>query len=69
MKTLKFFSGYSGPGMINDRNMVFLCITTPGGRLSGITNTGQQLYEAVDIPYGLNPSVAIRILTFQASLA
>jgi hypothetical protein len=65
MKTLKFFPGYSGPGMINDRNMIFLCITTPGGgRLSGITNMCQQLYEAVDIPYGLNPSVAIAILTF-----
>jgi hypothetical protein len=40
-----------------------------GGRLSGITNMGQQMYEVVDIPYGLNPLVFIAILTFQASLA
>src|SRR3954468_23788861 len=49
--------------------MVFRCINTPGGRLSGITYTGQQLYEAVDIPYGLKPSVSIAILTFRASSA
>ena len=69
INTLKFFPGYSGPGIISDRNMVLRCIMAPGGRLSGITNTGQQLYGLDDIPYGLNPSPVIAILTFPASAA
>ena len=69
INTLKFFPGYSGPEIISDRNMVLRCIMAPGGRLSGITNTGQQLYGLDDIPYGLNPSPVIAILTFPASAA
>ena len=69
INTLKFFPGYSGPGIISDRNMVLRCIMAPGGRLSGITNMVQQLYGLDDIPYGLNPSPVIAILTFPASAA
>src|SRR5438876_1165110 len=64
-----FFPGYSGPGIISDKNMGFCCIRTPGGRLRGITNMGQQLYEADVIPNGLNPSVDMAIRTFRASAA
>src|SRR4051812_7061758 len=62
INTFKFFPGYSGPGMISVRNMVLRCIRLPGGRLSGITNTGQQLYGLDDTPYGLNPSPDIATL-------
>src|SRR3954466_10244925 len=55
--------------MMSDKNMVFRCIRAPGGRLSGITNTGQQLYGLDDIPYGFNPSPDMAILTFPASAA
>jgi len=41
--------------------------TQPGGRLRGITNTGQHVYGAAIKPYGLNPSVASAIHTLQAS--
>lgn len=64
--TLMFFPGYSGPGIINAKNMYFRCIIIPGGRLSGITNTGQQLYGALVMPNGLNPSVAMATRTFEA---
>ena len=37
--------------------------------MSGITNTGQQLYGLDDIPYGFNPSLDMAILTFPASAA
>src|SRR5215216_1369429 len=37
--------------------MFFLCIICLGGRLSGKTNTGQQLYWAAVRPNTLNPSV------------
>ena len=49
--------------------MVLRCIRAPGGRLSGITNTGQQLYGLDDIPYGFNPSPDMAILTFLALAA
>ena len=69
INTPNCFPGYSGPGMMSDKNMVFRCIRAPGGRLSGITNTGQQLYGLDDIPYGFNPSPDMAILTFPASAA
>ena len=46
-----------------------LPLRAPGGRLSGIANTGQQLYGLDDIPYGFNPSPDMAILTFPASAA
>lgn len=55
--------------MISDKNMVLRCIRTPGGRLSGIKNMGQQLYALDDIPYGLTPSHVTATLTFPASTA
>src|SRR3954470_15382447 len=55
--------------MINVKNMVFLCIKAGGGILSGITNTGQQLYEELDMPYGLNPSRDTTTLQCRASAA
>src|SRR3954470_9948321 len=55
--------------MISIKNMVFLCIKAGGGRLSGITNTGQQLYEEIDMPYGLNPSRDTATLHCRASAA
>jgi hypothetical protein len=54
-----FLPGYFGPGIIIDTNMFSDLMQTPGGRFMGITNTGQQLYTAADMPYGLNPSVDI----------
>ena len=54
---------------MSDKNMVFRCIRAPGGRLSEITNTGQQLYGLDDIPYGFNPSPDMAILTFPAPAA
>jgi hypothetical protein len=57
------FSGYFGPGIIIDTNMFSDLMTTPGGKFRGITNMGQQLYVAADIPYGLNPSVDITTTT------
>jgi hypothetical protein len=57
------FLGYFGPGIIIDTNMFSDLMTTLGGRFRGITNTGQQLYVAVDMPYGLNPSVDIATAT------
>lgn len=65
--TLMFFPGYSGPGIINTKNMYFRCIIISRGRLSGITNTGQQLYGALVMPNGLNPSVAMATRTFRGS--
>src|SRR3954466_13112390 len=55
--------------MISVKNMVFLCIKAGGGRLSGITNTGQQLHEELDMPYGLNPSRDTATLKCPASAA
>src|ERR1043165_7913367 len=55
--------------MISVKNMVFLCIKAGGGRLSGIINTGQQLYEELDMPYGLNPSRDTATLQCRASAA
>src|SRR3954469_25867908 len=49
--------------------MCFLCISTPGGRLRGMMNTGQQLYWVADIPKGLNPSRLMESATFLGSLA
>jgi hypothetical protein len=40
-----------------------------GGRLRGVRNTGQQVYGAVNIPWGLNPSVASATCTLWASPA
>src|ERR1041385_6050370 len=57
MYTSIFFPGYLGPGIINVRKMFFLFIISEGwGRLSGMTNTDQQLYDAAIRPKGLNPS-------------
>ena len=69
MYTFIFFPGYLGPGTINDRNMCLRCIRTPGGRLSGTTNTGQQLYVFDTIPNGLNPSSPMAIRTCFSSSA
>src|SRR4051812_340157 len=69
MYTSIFFPGYLGPGIINVRKMFFLFIISEGGRLSGMTNTGQQLYEAVIRPKGLNPSVPTAIRQCLGSLA
>jgi hypothetical protein len=57
------------PGIISDKNKCLTSIMTPGGRLRGITNTGQQVYGAAIIPNGLNPSVASATRTFRASIA
>jgi hypothetical protein len=54
---------------MSDTNMFCDLMTTPGGRFRGITNTGQQLYVAADMPYGLNPSVDIAIATLLGSHA
>jgi hypothetical protein len=58
-----FFPGYFGHGIIINTNMFSDLMTTRGGRFRGITNTGQQLYVAADMPYGLNPSVDIATAT------
>src|ERR1041385_3706204 len=49
--------------------MCFLCIMDDGGRLRGITNTGQQLYWVAVIPKGLNPSRPMATRQFLGSLA
>jgi hypothetical protein len=61
--TFMFFPRYFGPGIIIDTNMFYHLMHTPGGRFKGMTNTGQQLYIAADIPYGLSPSVDIATAT------
>src|ERR1041385_1278305 len=69
MYTSIFFPGYLGPRIINVRKMFFLFIISEGGRLRGMTNTGQQLYEAAIRPKGLNPSVPTVIRQCLGSLA
>src|SRR4051812_39690809 len=68
MYTSIFFPEYLGPGIINVRKMLFLFIISDGGRLSGMTNTGQQLYGAAIRPKGLNPSVPTAIRQCLGSL-
>jgi hypothetical protein len=48
MNTPMLFLGCSG--IINDMNTFCRWKATPGGRLRGITNTGQQVYGAATIP-------------------
>ena len=55
------------PGIISDNNTFLGSNMTLRGRLRGITNTGQHVYGAAIIPYGLNPSVAKATRTFRAS--
>jgi hypothetical protein len=61
--------GRSGPSMMRHRNIYSYFMQREGGRLYGIAKTGQQEYDATLILYGENPSVAIPMRTFHASLA
>src|SRR4051812_24088510 len=69
MYTCILFPGYLGPVIISVRKMFFLFIVPEGGRLSGMTNTGQQLYEAAIRPKGLKPYVPTAIRQCLGSLA
>ena len=63
------FPGARFPGMIMERMNELCSIHIQGGRLYGISTTGQILWLVLRLPYGLNPSVAKPSLTFRGSEA
>jgi hypothetical protein len=66
--TLMRVPGWFGSGMMRHRNIYSYFMQREGERLYGIAKMGQQEYDVALILYGRNPSVAIPMCTFHASL-